>query len=410
MSRYDDALTRLYALAPRGRQLGLERVEAVCKHFGNPEKKFEAVHVAGTNGKGTVCAFTASMAMASGRRVGLYTSPHLVSFNERIRIEGQPLAEEVLGNLMSEVLDAGPELTFFEVATVTAFRAFAEAKVDLAILEAGLGGRLDATNVIPPPRVAAITRVAYDHVDELGDSLTAIAQEKCAIIKAGSAVVVGKLHPDATAVLEQRMAEVGARLVPLGSPEPVPGKPLAYPRVAMLGSNLAVATTIARELGFHPDAMSRGIESTTWPGRNELLHRNGRELTLLDCAHNPDGAVALSHVLDPGLLGEIESRREIVLVFGALRSKNWRAMLRRLEQVAAHRVFVAPPVADRAVDPHEMAKLVHGEVASSVSDALARARTIVGPYGVVVVTGSTFLVGAARALLLGLSADPAIDL
>jgi dihydrofolate synthase / folylpolyglutamate synthase len=410
VSNYTSALKRLYALAPFGRQLGLSRVEAACKHFGNPERAFECLHVAGTNGKGTVSAFLASMAAADNHKVGLYTSPHLVNYAERIRIDGTPIDNELLGQLLDEVMDAAPDLTFFEVTTVSAFRAFREAKVDLAVLEVGLGGRLDATNVIPPPRAAAITRIAFDHMVELGSTLADIAREKAGIIKPSSIVVLGKTHPDATAVFEQRCAEVGARLVPLGSPEPVTGKPLAYPRAAMLGSNLAVATTIARELGFSPDAMCRGIEATTWPGRNELLHRNGRELTLLDCAHNPDGAVTLSHMLDPGLLGEIESRREIALVFGALKTKNWPAMLRRLQQVAGHRIYVAPPIPERAVPPEAMRTILSGEVASSVADALARARHLVGQYGVVVVAGSTYLVGAARALLLGLQADPQIDL
>jgi dihydrofolate synthase/folylpolyglutamate synthase len=155
--------------------------------------------------------------------------------------------------------------------------------------------------------------------------------------------------------------------------------------------------------------MAQGIEQTTWPGRNELLHRNGQELTLLDCAHNPDGAVALSHALDPSVLGDIESRKEIALVFGAINTKNWKAMLRRLEQVAGHRVFVAPPI-NRAIDPREMAQFLTGEVAPSVGEALARARALVGPRGVVVVTGSIFLVGAARALLLNLPADPPVAL
>jgi dihydrofolate synthase/folylpolyglutamate synthase len=287
--------------------------------------------------------------------------------------------------------------------------AFQEAKVDLAVLEVGLGGRLDATNVIPPPRVVAITRIAYDHMAELGDTIALIATEKAGIIKAGSTVVLGKLHPDARAVMEARAAEVGARIVELGSPEPIAGAPLAYPRVALVGSNLAVAVTVARELGIPPEVMAQGIEHTTWPGRNELLHRSGQELTLLDCAHNPDGAVALSHALDPSVLGDIESRKEIALVFGALNTKNWRAMLRRLEQVAGHRVFVAPPMS-KGVDPREIAAFVPGEVAGSVGEALARARALVGPRGVVVVTGSTFLVGAARALLLNLPTDPPVAL
>lgn len=409
MNELADSLKRLYALIPRGRKLGLERMQAACARFGNPERSFTAVHIAGTNGKGTVAAFVASMGRAAGLRVGLYTSPHLQRFAERITVDGGPIEDAALVPLLNRVMDAAPDLTFFEVSTLAAFLAFREAKVQLAVLEVGLGGRLDATNVIPPPRVAAITRVAFDHMAELGDTLGKIAAEKAGIIKPGSAVVLGKLHPDARAVIEQRVAEVGARLVTLGSPEPIPGAPLAYPRVALLGSNLAVAVTVGRELGWAPEVLAQGVENTVWPGRNELLHRNGQELTLLDCAHNPDGAVALSHALDPTVLADIESRREIALVFGALNTKNWRAMLRRLEQVAGQRVFVAPPVS-KAVDPREMLQVASGEVAGSVEEALTRARTLVGPKGVVVVAGSTFLVGAARALLLNLPTDPAVDL
>jgi len=365
--------------------------------------------VAGTNGKGTVTAFTASIARASGMKVGVYTSPHLMRFAERINIGGQPISDELLVDLLNRVMDRAPELTFFEVATLAAFLAFQEAKVDLGVIEVGLGGRLDATNVLPPPRVVAITRIAYDHMSDLGDTLALIAAEKAGIIKPGCKVVLGKLHPDARAVIEAKAAEVGATIVSLGSPEPIAGAPLAYPRVALVGSNLAVAVTVARELGIEPELMAKGIEQTTWPGRNELLHRSGQELTLLDCAHNPDGAVALSHALDPSVLGDIESRKEIVLVFGALNTKNWRAMLRRLEGVAGHRVYVAPPIS-KGVDPHEIAAFLPGEVANSVAEALARARALVGPRGVVVVTGSTFLVGAARALLLNLPTDPPVAL
>jgi dihydrofolate synthase/folylpolyglutamate synthase len=402
-------LERLYALIPRGRKLGLERMEAACQAFGHPERAFPAIHIAGTNGKGTVTAFVSSIARANGLRVGVYTSPHLARFAERINIDNVPIADDKLIELLNRVMNQAPDLTFFEVATLAAFLAFQEAKVDLAVLEVGLGGRLDATNVIPPPRVAAITRVAFDHMSDLGTTLAEIGAEKAGIIKAGSKVVLGKLHPDAVAAAERKAAEVGATLVPLGSPEPVAGAPLAYPRVALVGSNLAVAVTIARELEIAPEVIAQGVEQTVWPGRNELLHRNGQELTLLDCAHNPDGAVALSHALDPSVLGDIESRKEIVLVFGALQGKNWRAMLRRLEQVAGHRVFVAPPL-KKAVNPQEMAQVCKGEVVATVGEALARARALVGPRGVVVVTGSTFLVGAARALLLNLPTDPPVDL
>ncbi|MEO7032278.1 MAG: folylpolyglutamate synthase/dihydrofolate synthase family protein [Polyangiaceae bacterium] len=409
MTDLKSTLERLYKLIPLGKKLGLERMQAACAAFGYPERAFPAVHVAGTNGKGTVTAFTASIARASGLKVGVYTSPHLMRFAERISIGGQPISDELLVNLLNRVMDRAPDLTFFEVATLAAFVAFQEAKVDLGVIEVGLGGRLDATNVLPPPRVVAITRIAYDHMSDLGDTLALIAAEKAGIIKTGSKVVLGKLHPDARAVIEAKAAEVGATIVELGSPEPIAGAPLAYPRVALVGSNLAVAVTVARELGIAPEVMAQGIEQTTWPGRNELLHRSGQELTLLDCAHNPDGAVALSHALDPSVLGDIESRKEIVLVFGALNTKNWRAMLRRLEGVAGHRVYVAPPIS-KGVDPREIAAFLPGEVANSVAEALARARALVGPRGVVVVTGSTFLVGAARALLLSLPTDPPVAL
>lgn len=409
MSDLKTTLERLYALIPRGKQLGLERITEACEKLGHPERAFEVIHVAGTNGKGSVCAFSAAMLKASGKKVGLYTSPHLVKFAERIQIDGQPLDDASLVKVLNRVMDEAPDLTFFEVATAAAFLAFQEAKVEVVVLEVGLGGRFDATNVVPPPRIAAISRVSYDHVVELGDSLASIAAEKAQIIKAGTKVVLGKLHPDALEVIHSRMTEVGAEQVELGSPEPYPGAQLAYPRMAMFGTNLAVAATIARQMNVSPEEMAAGIENTHWPGRNELLHRSGQELTLLDCAHNPDGAVTLSHVIDASLMGTIGSRKDVALVFGTTDKKNWKAMLARLEHTAANRVYSPPPVS-HAVDPEEMARYLPGEVFPDLEQALARARALVGTRGLVVITGSSLLVGPSRAILLGLERDPPIDL
>lgn len=409
MSDLKETLRKLYARVPAGAKLDLSRMEAACEALGHPERDFKVIHVAGTNGKGSVCAFIASMLHAGGRHVGLYTSPHLNRFAERIQIDSAPISDATLVEIVNRVLDSSPDLTFFEVATIASFLAFREAKVEYAVLEVGLGGRLDATNVVPPPEFAAITRVAFDHMVELGDSLAKIGAEKAGIIKKGSKVVLGKIHPEALEVIKSRIAEVGAELVELGSPEPYAGAQLAYPRMAMFGTNLAVATTIARELGLTADEMAQGIEATTWAGRNELLHRNGQELTLLDCAHNPDGAVTLSHVIDASLMGAVGSRRDVALVFGSLARKNWRAMLARLDHTAAHRVYTPPPVAG-AADPKEMAAAYPGEVILDLREALTRARSMVGPRGLVVVTGSTMLVGPARALLLGLESDPPVDL
>jgi dihydrofolate synthase / folylpolyglutamate synthase len=405
VSRLEDSLKRVYGLLPRGRSYGLERIVAACAEFGNPERSFQVIHVAGTNGKGSVCAFLAAMLKSSSVRTGLYTSPHLNRFAERIQIDGNPIDDDTLARLIDEVMDKNLDLTFFEVATLVAFLAFREAKVQTAVLEVGLGGRLDATNVVPAPQIAIITRVSFDHMQVLGNSLREIAIEKAGIIKQGSKVVTGRLHPDARAVVEARAAEVGAEIMPLGDPEPFPGAQLAYPRMAMFGSNLAVAMTAARALGLDPQAMARGVENTVWPGRNELLHRNGHELTLLDCAHNPDGAVCLSHVIDASLLGGAATRSDVALVFGSIQGKNWRSMLDRLEHTAAHRFYVAPPI-ENAEDPQQMANHVSGQVVESVSQAIDRARARVGPQGLVVITGSVFLVGAARALLLNLKSDP----
>jgi dihydrofolate synthase/folylpolyglutamate synthase len=409
VSDLKSTLERLYGLIPRGKQLGLERMEAACEKLGHPERSFEAIHVGGTNGKGSVCAFTASMLNVGGKRVGLYTSPHLCKFVERIQVAGKPVEDDLFARTATRVMDECPDLTFFEVATMTAFLAFGEAGVDVAVVEVGMGGRYDATNVLPPPRVIALTRISFDHMLELGDSLGKIAEEKAGIIKSGSKVVFGKIHPEAQAVFNARLVEVGAERLELGSPEPYAGAQLAYPRMAMFGTNLAMATTIARHYEIAPEEMAQGIEATQWPGRNELLHRGGQELTLLDCAHNPDGAVSLSHVIDASLMGTVGSRKDVALVFGTLQKKNWKAMLARLEHTAAHRIYTPPPV-QQAADPQAMNDVLSGEVVRDVQQALTRAREIVGPRGLVVVTGSTLLVGPARAILLGLETDPPIDL
>jgi dihydrofolate synthase/folylpolyglutamate synthase len=405
----------LYGLIGKGSKLGLEHMQAACDKLGNPERAFEAVHVAGTNGKGSVTAFTASMlhqaAIEDPSRgpVGQYTSPHLNRFAERIQVAGEPITDEQVTLYVGQALDVDVDLTYFETATLAAFLAFRDLGVKIAVIETGLGGRLDATNVIPPPKIAAITRVSYDHMNELGRDIATIAVEKAAIIKAGCSVVVGKLHPDARKVVEARVDEVGATLLELGGAEPYPGAQLAYPRMAMYGTNLALAATIARNLGVKPEQLATGIESTVWPGRNELLHRNGQELTLLDCCHNPDGAVLLSHIIDATAAETVGGRRGVVLVFGAIEGKNWKAMLARLEHCASHRVYVKPEV-PTGVPLEPMAELVSGELATSVADALQRARNKVGQTGLVVVTGSTFLVGPARALLLGLPTDPVVNM
>ena len=417
-------LAELYARVPRGMRLdvdSLDEMREACARAGHPERAFEAVHVAGTNGKGSVCAMVESIARAAGKKTGLYTSPHLCRFAERIRIDGEPLDDDALARVLERALAVGPELSFFETATLAAFLAFQEAKVDLAILEVGIGGRLDATNVIPPPRVAAVTRIAFDHMDKLGDTLVAIAREKAGIAKPGVPIVVGDAEPEVRDAIDAVAQAAGATTVSASSDTddvatpswlhsatgPLPGE--------HQHGNRTVAYRIARILGCDDAAIRQGLRATRWPGRLERIETE-EGLYLLDGAHNPDGAAALARYLRPPPPGHEDlapslyvGQGSIALVFGALADKAWPEMLDRLAPVTLHRVYVAPR-GRAAAPPAELAARHPGETADDVPEALARARALLqgARDGVVVVCGSLYLVGEARAQLLALPSDPPV--
>jgi dihydrofolate synthase/folylpolyglutamate synthase len=401
-------LERLYALTPRGALLGLDRVRAASERLGGVHKLGRYVHVAGTNGKGSTAAFIATMAERAGMKVGLFTSPHLTRFAERIRIGGKMLPDPELARYLTMALDAGDDLTFFEVATLAALAAFRDASLDLAVLEVGLGGRLDATNVVEGSGVQVITRVAFDHTDRLGNSLAAIAREKAGILRSGSPVIVGRLHPDARAVVDQEAQKLGAIVHEATDEEEAqivdtypPSLPGSFQR-----QNAMVAAAAALALDLPAQAIAEGLVSTRWPGRCEVIE-TGDGYVLLDCAHNPDGALALKNAL----LGLVTNfpRRNVGLVFGAMADKNWKAMLDRITQVTGPRVYVEP----RGREPVPVAELqryMEGDPALSVGEALTLARQRVGRSGIVIVTGSIYLVGQVRSYLLGLPADPPVAL
>lgn len=394
------ALAALHERAPLGMRLGLEPMRAASARAGHPERAFEVVHVAGTNGKGSTCAMVEAMARASGRRTGLYTSPHLVRFAERVRVDGEPIADEALAAALEEALHVGHDLSFFETATFAALLAFRAAGVELAVLEVGIGGRLDATNIVAP-RVTAITGVALDHQDMLGDTLDAIAREKAGIAKRRVPLVLGALPADARAAVLEVARAVEAR--------PVEAPPLPPDaRVGLLGphqrDNARVAWTIGAELGLPEDARTRGLAEARWPGRLERVEVRRGDLAgpwLLDGAHNPDGARALVRALEGEAVGAV--------VFGALQDKAWREMLGAIaEGLDAPRVYAAPPGRAPA-DLEALQAIADGTMATSVAEALRAARRAAGPRSVVV-CGSLYLVGEARAGLLGLSRDPAVAL
>jgi len=426
-----ESLARLYALAKRGARRSLEPIREACAAEGDPQERFASVHIAGTNGKGSVAASVEAIARASGLRTGLYTSPHLQRFAERVRLDGAPIADELLDEHLTHVLDHHPELTFFEVATLAAFRVFHSAHVDLAILEVGLGGRLDATNAVSKPRVTAVTSIAYDHTDWLGDSIELIAGEKAGILKPGVPVVTGRLPAAAARVIDARAEQVGAAPVwRVGQELEVAahGEHLAVTgpaarsiavtpalRGAHQRDNAAVAVgvawllrTMTPSLGVEDVAIARGIASVRWPGRLETIEvRDGRfaGTYLLDGAHNEEGARALG--------AELDARRgSHALVFGAMGDKAWGTMVRELAPRFARRCYVAPSASGagrNAASPNALLGIDPAGIASpSVEDALVTARA--SGADVVVVAGSLYLVGEVRALLLGESRDPQVGL
>jgi dihydrofolate synthase/folylpolyglutamate synthase len=395
-----DALQRLYARIPLGMRLELEPMRAACARTGHPEAAFPVVHVAGTNGKGSVCAMVEAIARAQGKTTGLYTSPHLCRFAERIRIDGEPVSDEALAALLERALDVGPDLSFFETATLAALLAFRAARVDLAVLEVGLGGRLDATNVVPRPRAAAITRIALDHTDRLGSTLVDIAREKAGIAKPGLDIVLGPMDPEVRRAIEVVAHAHGATTSDVGDAR-------LPPRLGLAGehqrANARIASALASRLGASTGAIEEGLVDVRWPGR---LERIGD--VLLDAAHNPDGALTLAaHVRALGLAPD-----QVTLVFGALADKDWGPMLDTLAPLAARRVYVAPHGVSRgAVDPAAMAARHAGAVSPDMGDALGRHAGAAGTGGsLTVLCGSLVLVGQARALLLGLPRDPPVAL
>ncbi len=291
----------------RGVDLGLNRIQAALAELGHPEGRFKAVQVAGTNGKGSIATMIERIVSAAGVRCGLYTSPHLLSWCERIRLPEGPIGEEALKTLLQRLqpLALRHDLTPFELITVAAFVAFAEAEVELAVLEVGLGGRLDATTVHPQRDVLAFASIGLDHVEHLGPTLEAIAQEKAAVMAPSAIAVSGPQAPEVQAVLQ---AQAEARACELRWREPVASAANGGPRLGLSGalqrSNAAVAIAAAealREKGFEvtDEAIRRGLLQARWPGRLEQRQFRGQPL-LIDGAHNPPAAAALRRELQPG--------------------------------------------------------------------------------------------------------------
>jgi dihydrofolate synthase/folylpolyglutamate synthase len=408
---YAEAVARILALRGgerAGMRPGLERIEAMLDAIGRPEQAFTIAQVGGTNGKGSISAMLAAILQAAGRRVGLYTSPHLVHYRERIRVDGRPISEsdfvdgvDALGTLITRL-----DLSVFEAGTALALDHFCRERVDVAVLEVGLGGRLDATTV-GRPRVVLVGPIDYDHQHELGDTLTLIATEKAAIIRTGVAFSA-RQDPEAAAVIIRRAAEAGVPLslegrdlhvTPLGftleaQRLDLEGPDWRLPDVpcGLLGvyqpSNALLAAAAARELGADESAIRAGLRGARWPGRFQIFRRD--PLVILDGAHNPAGARALAASLRAYFPG-----RPVTFVIGVLADKDAGGILAALRPLAA-RVILTAFTNPRAASPDALRALLpagtRAVTAPSPPAALEMA-TAEDPRGIVCVAGSLSLIG-----------------
>jgi dihydrofolate synthase/folylpolyglutamate synthase len=400
----------LFSLERFGMKFGLANIARLCAALGNPHAAFRSVIVAGTNGKGSVTAMVDTALRAAGHRSARYTSPHLIRIEERFVIDGREVAPEALESAAllvqraAEDLVAAGELdalpTFFESTTAAAFVLFRDAQIDIAVLEVGLGGRLDATNVVTPI-AAAIVSIDIDHEAQLGDSFASIAAEKAGVIKPGIPVVCGPLPPEALAVVERVCADQRARLISVDRDEALARRVAGLP-LALAGehqrANAAVAAALLqaidaddeRGLRVGADAVRAGLTTASWPGRLERFVVSGCRV-VVDAAHNPAGARALAEYLrkaEPG---------GVTLVFGAMQDKAIDEMLRALAPVAAAIVCTTAP-SPRAADAADLARRAAalGLRAEAIADPSTAVRHACSSERTVVVAGSIFLIGPVR--------------
>ncbi|MBC7253465.1 MAG: bifunctional folylpolyglutamate synthase/dihydrofolate synthase [Actinobacteria bacterium] len=409
---------------------GLERIRLLLSKLDHPQSAFPSIHITGTNGKTSTARMAASILQVGGRKVGRYTSPHLQSVTERICVDGRPVTEREFASLLERVIPAveetdaqtGDPLTYFEVTTAMAFLHFARRKVDLGVIEVGLGGRLDATNLVRSP-VQVITGVAFDHMAELGDTLEKIAMEKAGIVKEGSTVISAVAHPGALEVVAAACADKGSELKlygrdfqllyhltygvdteKIGQALGIRGLLREYADLFLpllgkhQGINAACAVAACEAFAASPAALSldevaAGLRRVTSPGRLEVVSLH--PLVLLDGAHNPSGAVRLAQVIRDDLDFE-----RLVLVLGILEDKDMGRMLKILLPLADTVVFTQSRE-ERAAPARKLARMARemgydGVVVEDIGEAVRFARTLASVTDMVCVTGSLYTVGEAR--------------
>ena len=422
MSRYQEALQWLYSVESRGINFDVERIVEASRVRCHPERGLVYVHVAGSNGKGSVVSMLESVLRLAGYRTGQFSSPHLHHYVERVRIEGRPIRRSETAQRLFSLRDdpALPPLTFFEYTTLLAFEAFADAQCDVVLLEVGLGGKLDATNIIVP-RVSVITNISLDHQDILGATRTQIAREKAGIMKHGVPCIVGARDLDVRQTLADCARRVQSPVKWIGQDFDVQwegmqltirvgGKTWDDVQLGLRGRHQAdnAACVVATLDEIHDDfpvsdeVVRMGLREVKWPGRLEF-HQSHPSF-LFDAAHNHAGCQSLAeYLVQLAWLGKM------VLLFGAMKGKKHQDMLASFDSIVDSKVYTSPNIS-RAQDASQLAKVRSGIVTHSVGDGLDEARRIAGQDGLVVVAGSIFLVSEARALVKGIFIDPPIKM
>jgi dihydrofolate synthase/folylpolyglutamate synthase len=405
---YPEAIQFLYDLRTFGAKLGLENTLKLAALAGNPQESLSFIHVAGTNGKGSTCAMLESIYREAGFRVGLFTSPHLVSFRERIQVNRQLISEAEVSRLTSRMKEltghfsAEAMPTFFEVVTVMALTYFAEQKCDLVIWETGLGGRLDATNIVTP-LASVITNIGLDHQAWLGDTLDKIAFEKAGIIKSGIPIITIAQQSAALRVIWQTATERKAPLTVV-KPEEIQ----SVSQLPLLGAHqqinaaVAIATVhvLQEKIPVSEEALRTGLQMVQWPGRLQLVEKENQRI-LIDGAHNVDGAAALVDAIKTHFATE-----EPTLILGVLIDKDWRLICQTLAPIG-RRILITPVSSARTAIPEDLLKAcqeANPQAEISLCSSLHEALSKCPNDRFVVITGSLYLVGEAIEAL-GLSPD-----
>ncbi|MGP0595048.1 bifunctional folylpolyglutamate synthase/dihydrofolate synthase [Nitrospira sp. T9] len=416
MASYPETLNYLFSLHRFGIKLGLEAITDILARLGNPQHRYPSLHIAGTNGKGSSSSMLARILEASGYRVGLYTSPHLIDFRERIRVQGTDISEEsvcALTEQMRRTANPLTTLTFFEFTTALAFLHFSYQQVDIAVVEVGMGGQFDATNVLSPMG-ALITGVSFDHEAYLGDSLQKIAREKAGIITQKAPVVLGPMPEDILQIFETQASKWQAPCFRMGQDFSLletsattftyqgPGWTIPGLQTNLPGRHQLVNATNALALlemavdgtfPISPSAIRTGLQEVRWRGRLEIVQRN--PLLLLDGAHNIAGAHALFDFLHSQI--HDGAGRKLILVVGMMCDKNLQGFLRVLIPIVDHLILTQPRM-ERAASVDELNQAVDREdlvpcLLADSWEAVCRAKDISNPADVICVTGSLFLVG-----------------